>query len=81
MGLVGGVDRVGFYNASLILTFLISFIHRNSSYSPHKSTVLIGELCNLAAYAFSPAVLVTPLGALSVVIRFVCAEYLTPFYH
>ncbi|TPX66849.1 hypothetical protein SpCBS45565_g04180 [Spizellomyces sp. 'palustris'] len=30
--------------------------------------MLVGEICNMAAYAFSPAVLVTPLGALSVVI-------------
>lgn len=30
--------------------------------------VVIGELMNTAAYAFAPAVLVTPLGALSVLI-------------
>ncbi|KAI9101711.1 magnesium transporter NIPA-domain-containing protein [Phlyctochytrium arcticum] len=30
--------------------------------------MLIGEVCNMAAYAFSPATLVTPLGALAVVI-------------
>lgn len=28
-----------------------------------------GELCNFAAYMFAPATLVTPLGALSVLIR------------
>jgi hypothetical protein len=28
----------------------------------------IGELCNFAAYAFAPASLVTPLGALSVLV-------------
>lgn len=28
-----------------------------------------GEACNFAAYAFAPATLVTPLGALSVLIR------------
>jgi CBS-domain-containing membrane protein len=33
--------------------------------------VIIGELCNFVAYAFTIAILVTPLGALSVVIRFV----------
>lgn len=32
-------------------------------------TVIIGELCNFIAYAFTIAILVTPLGALSVVIR------------
>ncbi|KAI8335151.1 magnesium transporter NIPA-domain-containing protein [Chlamydoabsidia padenii] len=30
--------------------------------------MMLGELCNFIAYAFAPAVLVTPLGALSVVI-------------
>lgn len=28
-----------------------------------------GEVCNFAAYMFAPATLVTPLGALSVLIR------------
>lgn len=31
--------------------------------------VMIGEICNFVAYAFTQAILVTPLGALSVVIR------------
>lgn len=30
--------------------------------------VVIGEIANFAAYAFAPAILVTPLGALSVLI-------------
>lgn len=30
--------------------------------------VIVGEILNFAAYAFAPAILVTPLGALSVVI-------------
>lgn len=30
--------------------------------------VAIGEIANFAAYAFAPAILVTPLGALSVLI-------------
>ena len=30
--------------------------------------MVIGETCNFAAYAFAPAILVTPLGALSVLI-------------
>ena len=34
-------------------------------------TVVTGELMNTAAYAFAPAVLVTPLGALSVLIGYV----------
>ena len=32
-------------------------------------TVLLGELANFAAYSYAPAILVTPLGALSVLIR------------
>lgn len=34
-------------------------------------TVGAGEGANFAAYAFAPATLVTPLGALSVLVRFV----------
>lgn len=30
--------------------------------------VVVGEACNFVAYAFTQAILVTPLGALSVVI-------------
>jgi hypothetical protein len=32
-------------------------------------SMVVGELANFAAYAFAPAVLVTPLGALSIIIR------------
>ena len=34
------------------------------------STVIVGEIANFAAYAFAPAILVTPLGALSIIIRY-----------
>lgn len=33
------------------------------------ATVIVGEVANFAAYAFAPAILVTPLGALSIIIR------------
>lgn len=36
-----------------------------------SSAVGLGEAANFAAYAFAPATLVTPLGALSVLIRLV----------
>ena len=39
--------------------------------------VILGEVANFAAYAFAPAILVTPLGALSIIFRFY--TYL-PFY-
>jgi hypothetical protein len=32
-------------------------------------TVIVGEVANFVAYAFAPAVLVTPLGALSIIVR------------
>lgn len=33
--------------------------------------VIVGEIANFTAYAFAPAILVTPLGALSVLVRYV----------
>lgn len=35
-----------------------------------SSVVAVGEVANFAAYAFAPAILVTPLGALSVLIGY-----------
>ncbi|KAK1751789.1 hypothetical protein QBC47DRAFT_76048 [Echria macrotheca] len=37
--------------------------------------LVLGEICNFAAYAFAPAILVTPLGALSVLIGAVLGSY------
>lgn len=34
-------------------------------------TMAAGEAANFAAYGFAPAILVTPLGALSVLVRYV----------
>lgn len=39
------------------------------------SLMVGGEVCNFAAYAFAPATLVTPLGALSVIASAVLASY------
>lgn len=36
----------------------------------NEMAVIIGEVANFAAYAFAPAVLVTPLGALSIIVRY-----------
>ncbi|CAB78422.1 hypothetical protein [Arabidopsis thaliana] len=33
-------------------------------------TMIVGEIANFAAYAFAPAILVTPLGALSIIFSF-----------
>lgn len=38
-------------------------------------TMVLGEIANFAAYAFAPAILVTPLGALSVLIGAVLGSY------
>lgn len=37
-------------------------------------TMILGEIANFAAYAFSPAILVTPLGALSVIVSAILAS-------
>lgn len=39
------------------------------------NTVVLGEIANFAAYAFAPAILVTPLGALSVLIGAVLGSF------
>ena len=39
------------------------------------SSMVVGEIANFAAYAFAPAILVTPLGALSVLIGAVLGAY------
>ncbi|KAL3653331.1 hypothetical protein CASFOL_003012 [Castilleja foliolosa] len=39
-------------------------------------TMIIGEVANVVAYAFSPAVLVTPLGALSIIVSAVLAHFM-----
>ena len=40
-----------------------------------EDTVIVGEIANFAAYAFAPAILVTPLGCLSVLIGAVLGSY------
>ncbi|GAB4820539.1 hypothetical protein N2152v2_007585 [Parachlorella kessleri] len=39
-------------------------------------TMVVGEVANFAAYAFAPAILVTPLGALSIIVSAVLAHML-----
>ena len=39
-------------------------------------TMIVGEVANFAAYAFAPAVLVTPLGALAIIVSAVLAHHL-----
>ncbi|XP_062231873.1 probable magnesium transporter NIPA3 isoform X4 [Phragmites australis] len=39
-------------------------------------TMIVGEVANFVAYAFAPAVLVTPLGALSIIVSAVLANFI-----
>jgi magnesium-transporting ATPase (P-type) len=48
------------------------------SISSHTILVVLGELANFAAYSYAPAILVTPLGALSVLIRY-CSYFCISF--
>lgn len=41
------------------------------SYILYVISVTFGEIANFVAYVYAPAVLVTPLGALSIIIRYV----------
>ncbi|KAK1278563.1 hypothetical protein QJS04_geneDACA007411 [Acorus gramineus] len=40
------------------------------------NSVIVGEAANFIAYAFAPAVLVTPLGALSIIVSAVLAHFI-----
>ncbi|CAL5203617.1 unnamed protein product [Lathyrus oleraceus] len=40
------------------------------------TTMIVGEIANFAAYAFAPAILVTPLGALSIIFSAVLAHFI-----
>ncbi|WCJ28923.1 hypothetical protein M5689_010591 [Euphorbia peplus] len=40
------------------------------------TTMIVGEVANFIAYAFAPAVLVTPLGALSIIVSSVLAHFI-----
>ncbi|XP_057469726.1 probable magnesium transporter NIPA4 isoform X1 [Actinidia eriantha] len=66
--------------AGMITSEFILFFHINRQrtklvinslamrYVSPDSAVIVGEIANFAAYAFAPAILVTPLGALSIII-------------
>lgn len=53
----------GARNASDDMAYL-----RNPIWWMGMATMVVGEVANFAAYTFAPAILVTPLGALSVII-------------
>ncbi|KAH9835351.1 DUF803-domain-containing protein [Rhodofomes roseus] len=49
---------------------------RNPIWWAGISTLILGEIANFAAYTFAPPILVTPLGALSVIIGAILASFL-----
>lgn len=58
-----------------------TYIHHNTRCV--LFSVIVGEIANFTAYAFAPAILVTPLGALSVLVRYVqfrCNSCLTDIF-
>ena len=42
------------------------------------TSLILGELANFAAYAFAPAIVVTPLGALSIIVRYAARICMSP---
>ena len=57
--------------SGMILSRVYLYSHVDKTVQLTSFSVIVGELCNFIAYAFTQAILVTPLGALSVVIRHV----------
>ncbi|KAK7439793.1 hypothetical protein VKT23_017368 [Stygiomarasmius scandens] len=68
-----GLNTAGAYgqSASDNLSYL-----KNPIWWAGISTLVLGEVANFAAYTFAPPILVTPLGALSVLIGAVLASFL-----
>ncbi|KAF5543707.1 DUF803 domain-containing protein [Fusarium mexicanum] len=67
-GLIQAEERHGFEGDGFVYL-------RNPLWWAGIATLGLGEVCNFAAYAFAPAILVTPLGALSVLIGAVLGSY------
>ncbi|CEJ81420.1 Putative Duf803 domain membrane protein [[Torrubiella] hemipterigena] len=67
-GLMQSEERHGFEGDGFVYL-------RNPLWWAGIATLAIGEVCNFAAYAFAPAILVTPLGALSVLIGAILGSY------
>lgn len=67
-GLMQSSERHGFEGDGFVYL-------RNPVWWAGIISLITGEICNFAAYAFAPAILVTPLGALSVLIGAVLGAY------
>ncbi|KIJ22786.1 hypothetical protein M422DRAFT_217752 [Sphaerobolus stellatus SS14] len=70
-GLNDAAKRNNFTSASDDRSYL-----KNPIWWAGISTMIIGEIANFAAYTFAPPILVTPLGALSVLIGAILASFL-----
>jgi hypothetical protein len=62
---------VGMVTSTFLIPLVSSFFTAYNINNWHAwiYAVLIGEIANFVAYMFAPAVLVTPLGALSIIVR------------
>ncbi|KAI6379148.1 hypothetical protein MCOR25_002126 [Pyricularia grisea] len=67
-GLQQAEERLGFEGDGFVYL-------KNPLWWAGIGTLVLGEICNFAAYAFAPAILVTPLGALSVLIGAILGSY------
>ncbi|KAH9948033.1 DUF803-domain-containing protein [Amylocystis lapponica] len=70
-GLNEAADRSAYASASDNYAYL-----KNPIWWAGISTMVLGEIANFAAYTFAPPILVTPLGALSVIIGAILASFL-----
>ncbi|CAL9109860.1 unnamed protein product [Musa acuminata var. zebrina] len=74
--------RIDRYKIIQCLADVICFCRHNSLFKEKTISiccinlfVIVGEIANFAAYAFAPAILVTPLGALSIIVSAVLAHF------
>lgn len=59
-----------FLTSALGFHLIFDQVHEIFSILIVCNPVIVGEAANFIAYAFAPAVLVTPLGALSIIVRY-----------
>ncbi|KAK7683443.1 hypothetical protein QCA50_013275 [Cerrena zonata] len=71
-GLNDAAERSAYAQASDNYTYL-----KNPIWWAGMSLLILGEIANFAAYTFAPPIMVTPLGALSVIIGAVLASFLS----
>jgi len=62
------LDNISLFFVGLTFSYLVVWIFNLCFHVPFL--VIVGEIANFAAYGFAPAILVTPLGALSIIFRY-----------